>query len=102
MRSMTQRAIVTGAGSARGIGLATAAWLVRGGWSVALTDIDEVGLRANAERLAALGAERVPVAAADIRSEAEVGGAIGELVSELGGVEALVNVAGVTAPTRFL
>jgi len=93
-----QRAIVTGAGSARGIGIATALALAHAGWRVALTDVAADGLRTNAARIG--GA--VPVAAADIRSEDEVGAAIAALVAELGGLEALVNVAGITRPTPLL
>ena len=95
-------AIITGAGSARGIGFATAEHLVGQGWTVALTDLHEDGLRANAERLLAAGAQRVPVAAADIRAEQQVTHAMGTLVGALGTVDALVNVAGITSPTRVL
>lgn len=98
----TRRAIVTGAGSARGIGIATAEWLVRAGWTVGLTDLDGDGLAANAERLRGLGAEHVPVTPGDVRSEAEVGTAVKYLLGELGGIEALVNVAGISRPTRVL
>jgi NAD(P)-dependent dehydrogenase (short-subunit alcohol dehydrogenase family) len=98
----TRRAIVTGAGSARGIGIATAEWLVRAGWTVGLTDLDGDGLRTNAERLKAIGAEHVPVTPGDVRSEAEVGEAVEFLLRELGGAEALVNVAGISRPTRVL
>jgi 2-hydroxycyclohexanecarboxyl-CoA dehydrogenase len=96
------RAIVTGAGSARGIGIATAEHLVRGGWVVGLTDLSEDGLRINAERLSADGAGHVAVAAGDIRSEEEVARAIGTLHAELGAIDALVNVAGISRPTRVL
>jgi len=96
------RAILTGAGSARGIGIATAEHLVRQGWVVGLTDVLEDGLAANAERLAAAGAKQVATAVGDIRSEEDVNRAIGSLLAELGGVEALVNVAGISRPTRLL
>jgi 2-hydroxycyclohexanecarboxyl-CoA dehydrogenase len=97
-----QRAIVTGAGSARGIGIATAEHLVRAGWHVGLTDLDEAGLERNAARLCEVGAELVTVATADIRDEHQVEAAVGALRAELGGVEALVNVAGISRPTRTL
>jgi len=97
-----RRAILTGSGSPRGIGAATAALLVRRGWQVALTDLHEAGLRANAERLVAEGALTVPISVGDIRSEADVNRCISTLTSELGGVEALVNIAGISRPTRVL
>jgi 2-hydroxycyclohexanecarboxyl-CoA dehydrogenase len=46
-----RRAIVTGAGSERGIGRATAQRLVADGWRVALLDLDEAGVRRTAEQL---------------------------------------------------
>ena len=97
-----RRAIVTGAGSARGIGIATAEWLVRAGWTVGITDLNADGLAANAARLKELGAQSVPTAAGDVRSEEDVIASVGALMGELGGVEALVNVAGISRPTRVL
>lgn len=92
------RAILTGAGSARGIGITTAELLVSRGWVVGLTDMDEAGLAANAARL---GGE-VPTATADIRSEGEVTAAIESLIGRLGRVDALINSAGISRPTKLL
>jgi 2-hydroxycyclohexanecarboxyl-CoA dehydrogenase len=102
MTDLARRAIITGAGSARGIGIATAEWLVRAGWTVGLTDLDGDGLAANAGRLRAIGATNVPVAAGDVRSEADVSAIVDALRGELGGVEALVNAAGISRPTKIL
>ena len=96
------RAILTGSGSARGIGIATAEHLVRNGWVVGLTDISRDGLEANAKRLADTGAEKVATAVGDIRSEAAVERAIATLLHGLDGVEALINLAGISRPTRVL
>jgi NAD(P)-dependent dehydrogenase (short-subunit alcohol dehydrogenase family) len=96
------RAILTGSGSVRGIGIATAELLVRQGWRVALTDLHEDGLRVNAERLMAAGAPEVPTAAGDIRWDTDVSRTISSLLDQLGGAEALVNVAGISRPTRVL
>jgi NAD(P)-dependent dehydrogenase (short-subunit alcohol dehydrogenase family) len=85
-------AIVTGA--ATGIGRATAHALARDGFAVAL-----VGRRA--EPLEELAAElrdggRPAIAApADVTSPEEVAGAVGAAVDQFGGIDALVNNAGV-------
>jgi NAD(P)-dependent dehydrogenase (short-subunit alcohol dehydrogenase family) len=100
--SRPRRAIVTGGGSARGIGIATAERLVRAGWTVGLTDLDADGLAANAGRLRDAGAADVPLAAGDVRSEADVAAAVATLVEGLGGVDALVNAAGISLPTKIL
>lgn len=96
------RAILTGAGSARGIGIATAEHLVRQGWVVGLTDLFEDGLTVNAKRLKDAGATAIATAVADVRSEREMNRAIATLLEALGGVEALVNVAGISRPTGVL
>ena len=49
-----------------------------------------------------LGAEQVAIAAGDIRDEQQVIASIGALLDELGDVDALVNVAGISRPTRTL
>ena len=61
-------ALVTGA--ARGIGKGIAASLLRAGWSVVLTDVDEPAGQAAAEKLARLGTvEFIPM---DVSDEASV------------------------------
>jgi meso-butanediol dehydrogenase/(S,S)-butanediol dehydrogenase/diacetyl reductase len=82
-------AVVTGA--ATGIGRATARALTRDGYAVAL-----VGRRAGPleEFAAELGAD-VLAAAADVTSAEQVGAAIGAAVERFGGVDVLVNNAGV-------
>lgn len=97
-----RKAILTGAGSARGIGMASAEILARQGWSIGLTDLDEDGLRANAEKLREAGAPTVAIAAGDVSSEADVTRVVGSLLEELGTVEAVVNVAGVSRSTKIL
>jgi NAD(P)-dependent dehydrogenase (short-subunit alcohol dehydrogenase family) len=95
-------AIVTGAGSRRGIGRATAHALAAAGWNVAVLDIDE----ASAKDAAAEVAERHPVqaigVACDVTDEASVEHALAELAASVPPVGALVNNAGITSPTPFL
>jgi|GEM_PF-4158120 len=81
-------ALVTGAGSERGLGNAIARALARAGAEVVLSDIDVDGARRNA---AAIGASARAVAL-DVRSEESVAEAVGEV----GRVDILVNNAGIT------
>jgi 3-oxoacyl-[acyl-carrier protein] reductase len=81
-------ALITGAGSDRGLGYAIARALARAGAEVVLSDIDVGGARRNA---AAIGASARAVAL-DVTSEASVA----EAVREVGRVDILVNNAGIT------
>ena len=93
------RAVVTGA--ARGLGEAVAARLAAGGASVALIDISP-DVTATAERIAAGLASGAtgPVIGimADVADEAACGAAIAGAAEALGGIDALVNNAGIGGP----
>jgi NAD(P)-dependent dehydrogenase (short-subunit alcohol dehydrogenase family) len=93
MQELRERvAVVTGAAS--GIGLAVAEALLREGMRVAMADIDEVGLRAHAERLRATSGEVLPVGV-DVRDPVAVD-RVGRAVSErFGALHVAVNNAGV-------
>ncbi len=99
--SVTQAAIITGAGSPRGIGRRTAHALAASGWSIAILDVNEQA----AQEAAAEIADRHGVQAAgyrcDVTDEADVSAAAGRIEAELPPVAALVNNAGVTSPIRF-
>lgn len=86
---MTLRtALVTGA--ARGIGLATTKLFLREGWQVAMIDRDAPALEE-----AAAGLQNVLPIVCDVSKPEEVDAAIGEVAGTHGGLEALVNNAGV-------
>lgn len=87
-------AVITGGAS--GLGRATAELLVAGGARVAL--LDRPG-SAGAEVAAKLGASAL-FAAADVTSAEEVEAALDTAVSRFGGVNALVNCAGVGAAMK--
>jgi 2-hydroxycyclohexanecarboxyl-CoA dehydrogenase len=95
-------AVITGAGSPRGIGRATAARLARDGWSVAVLDVDAAG----ADRIAAEIAAAYPVSTLgvgiDVTDEASVDAAIARVEAALPPVVGLANVAGVASPVPFL
>lgn len=84
-----RRAIVSGAG--RGIGRAIAERLVAGGARVAIADIDGTGAEAAA---AALGNGCIGIAC-DVRSTADVTMAVASAVDAFGGLDLLVNNAGI-------
>ncbi|HEY8738286.1 MAG TPA: SDR family NAD(P)-dependent oxidoreductase [Candidatus Dormibacteraeota bacterium] len=88
MALLDRIALVTGAGSERGLGNAIARALARAGAEVILSDIDVDGARRNA---AAIGA-RARALALDVTSEESVA----EAVREAGRVDVLVNNAGIT------
>ncbi len=84
-----KRALVTGA--AQGIGLAIATRLAQGGASVVLTDLDEQKVVAAA---AALEGARAGLRA-DVTNPEDVESSLGEAAERLGGLDVIVNNAGV-------
>jgi NAD(P)-dependent dehydrogenase (short-subunit alcohol dehydrogenase family) len=85
-------ALVTGA--AGGIGRATSERLAREGAALLLADLPGTALEAAAESLRAAGARAV-AAAADVTSEAEFEALVERAERELGGLDLLVNNAGI-------
>jgi len=88
-----RRAFITGGGS--GIGLALATLLARDGWSVGLLDREATRLAAAAAALEAAGSGAVSTYTADVTDEAGFGAALDAFVARAGGLELMVNNAGV-------
>ena len=89
-----RRAIVSGAGS--GIGQATVTRLLAEGAKVVAFDVSAVGLEVTAKEAAAAGSsERLRTSVLDISDEAAVSTSLGEAIHWLGGLDVLVNAAGV-------
>ncbi|MEV6844895.1 SDR family oxidoreductase [Actinoplanes sp. NPDC051411] len=86
-------AVVTGAGSPLGIGAAVARRLARAGWNVGLIDV----------ALPSTSPDGLVVGhTADVTDPAQIDAAASFFERELPPVLALVNVAGISDPTRFL
>lgn len=90
-------AMITGAGSSRGIGQAIARALSRQGAAVAVCDINSEGATAVADALQRQGAS-AKAYELDVTNEASVESAVSQIVRELGGLDILVNNAGITQP----
>ncbi|HET8910010.1 MAG TPA: SDR family NAD(P)-dependent oxidoreductase [Ktedonobacteraceae bacterium] len=93
-------ALVTGAGSRRGIGRATALALLREGAQVTITDVVPEHVQQVASELSEFGSVLGEVA--DVRSRAEMERVVNTTIETFGGLDLLVNVAGLTRPTQFL
>ncbi|SET11544.1 SDR family NAD(P)-dependent oxidoreductase [Geodermatophilus poikilotrophus] len=94
--------VVTGAGSKRGIGRATAHTLAAAGWNVAILDLDEASAKDAATEVAERNGVQAVGVGCDITDEASVDNALNVLDGALPPVGALVNNAGITSPTPFL
>src|SRR3954452_21421162 len=95
-------AIVTGAASKRGIGLATAHALAAAGWNVAVLDLDEAGAKEAADDVTGTHGVRAAGIACDVTDPPSVDAALATLEGALPPVGALVNNAGITSPVPFL
>jgi NAD(P)-dependent dehydrogenase (short-subunit alcohol dehydrogenase family) len=95
-------AIVTGGGSERGIGRATAHALAGAGWHVAVLDLDEAGAKESATEIAERHGTQAVGVRCDVTDAASVEAALAVLDEAAPPVGALVNNAGITSPTPFL
>jgi NAD(P)-dependent dehydrogenase (short-subunit alcohol dehydrogenase family) len=98
-RYLDRRVLITGGGS--GIGQATVLRILAEGGRVAAADISESGLQDTATRAGEHG-DRLTTVVVDIGSEQSVKDAVAAAVRDLGGLDALVNAAGILRSVHFL
>lgn len=91
-------ALITGGGS--GIGLATARRLFDNDWKVALVDRDASALEH--ARAAFDGSDRIFTAPLDVTDEPAVSALVAKLVEVFGGLDGVVNSAGIAADVHAL
>ncbi|MEV6924799.1 SDR family NAD(P)-dependent oxidoreductase [Dactylosporangium sp. NPDC051485] len=96
---MSAVAMVTGAAS--GIGRATAEWMARDGYEVALIDLDEAGLAATRAGIERLGGKAHEFAL-DLCDPLAVGSVAREIAVTIGAPQVLVNVAGIGVAATVL
>lgn len=94
-------AIVTGCASQVGIGFATATRLATEGWNLALIDRMADPLHEVAALIAEQSNVDVLSLVCDVTSASNVNNAVNAAIKHFGRLDALVNNAGITAPTRF-
>src|SRR6185503_1441135 len=88
-------ALVTGAGSKRGIGRATAHTLAAAGWNIAILDLDEASAKDAAHEIEEEHGVQAVGVGCDITDETSVDNALTVLDGALSPVGAVVNNAGI-------
>ena len=91
-------AVISGAASQRGIGLATARLFAAHGAKVAILDIDERGAK---DAAASLGSDHIGVGC-DVTNLEQCTRAAGLALSAFGHVDVLLNNAGITQPVKTM
>jgi NAD(P)-dependent dehydrogenase (short-subunit alcohol dehydrogenase family) len=94
-----RRVLITGGGS--GIGQATVLRILEEGGRVVAADISEAGLKDTVAKADAHG-DRLSTVVMDVSSEDSVKAAVAEAVRMLGGLDTLVNAAGVLRSAHFV
>lgn len=97
-RYADRRVLITGGGS--GIGQATVLRILDEGGTVAAADVSETGLTDTVAK-AGVHEERLSTHVLDVSSEDSVKSSVAEAVSVLGGLDTLVNVAGILRSGHF-
>ncbi|WP_223643004.1 SDR family NAD(P)-dependent oxidoreductase [Planococcus sp. 4-30] len=94
-------ALITGAGSEKGIGKETAKQLSKRGATVILADINEEGLELAVQDLKSTGGKAHSVKL-DVTDKAQIDKSITQLIEKFGKIDILVNNAGISRPTRVI
>ncbi|PWC41897.1 SDR family NAD(P)-dependent oxidoreductase [Azospirillum sp. TSO22-1] len=91
-------AVISGAASLRGIGMATAKLFAEHGARIAVLDLDE---KAAAEAAALIGPAHRGYAC-NVTDKASCQSAVERVAADLGGIDVLINNAGITQPVKTL
>lgn len=94
-------ALITGAGSKRGIGRAVGIQLAARGATVVLSDINLEGVKEACNEINAQGGKSFPIQL-DVSRRSEVKNAVKEIAERFGTIDILINNAGISLPTRLL
>ena len=92
-------AVITGAASPRGLGLACAKLFAGHGARVAVLDLDREAAMAAAKMLPGSGHVG---ARCDVTKKSECDAAVAEALAAFGAIDILVNIAGITSPQRLM
>jgi NAD(P)-dependent dehydrogenase (short-subunit alcohol dehydrogenase family) len=92
-RFPSKRVFITGSGS--GLGRALALEFAAAGWQIGVADISATRVAAVTAELQAAGAATVSTHTGDVASEPFISGAVAEYIGARGGIDVLVNNAGV-------
>ncbi len=92
-------AIITGGASPRGLGLACARLFAEHGARIALLDLDAAAAQQAAESLPGPGHHG---GRCDVTIKHECEAAVREVLARCGGIDVLVNIAGITSPQRLM
>lgn len=93
--------LITGGGSRRGIGRATALRFAALGRPVAVLDIDADGAEETAREARAAGSPAVFSSYVDVTDQASVDEAVRAAEAEMPPIRVLATIAGISSPTRF-
>ena len=99
-KDFTKKVVVV-TGGASGIGAAIARRFARGGALIGLLDMDEKGVLTVAEEMAAGGVDAVGLRC-DVSREGDCAAALEEIIHRYGGIDVLVNNAGITQRSAFV
>jgi len=95
-------AIISGAATLRGIGLATARRFAAEGARVAILDIDGPAAEAAARSLERTAGETHLGLACDVADQKSCAKAVDTVIETFGQIDTLINNAGITQPVKFL
>ncbi|GIF77552.1 SDR family NAD(P)-dependent oxidoreductase [Asanoa siamensis] len=98
---MSGTILITGGGSRRGIGRATALRFAALGYAVGVLDLDADAAAETARAASGAGSPAVFAAHADVTDQTSVAAAVRTAEATLPPVTVLANIAGITSPTRF-